>query len=58
MIISVVYTCRVYWKSELGLENFTIRFTSEERMNKWYHVLLERKNMVMVHSAALARVGS
>ncbi|KAF3051711.1 hypothetical protein E8E11_003394 [Didymella keratinophila] len=29
------YTCQIFWKGDPGIENFIIRFTSEETMKKW-----------------------
>lgn len=29
------YTCQIFWKGDPGIENFIIRFTSEEVMKKW-----------------------
>lgn len=37
------YTCQIFWKGDPGIENFTIRYISEEIQNKWYARLLEQK---------------
>ncbi|KAL6158754.1 Guanine nucleotide exchange factor for Cdc42p [Exserohilum turcicum] len=29
------YTCQIFWKGDPGIENFIIKFTSEETMKKW-----------------------
>jgi cell division control protein 24 len=29
------YTCQIFWKGDPGIENFIIRFTSEDMMKKW-----------------------
>ncbi|KAF2812596.1 uncharacterized protein BDZ99DRAFT_474742 [Mytilinidion resinicola] len=29
------YTCQIFWKGDPGIENFVIRFQSEETMKKW-----------------------
>lgn len=29
------YTCQIFWKGDPGIENFIIRFNSEETMKKW-----------------------
>jgi cell division control protein 24 len=29
------YTCQIFWKGDPGIENFVIRFSSEEVMKKW-----------------------
>ena len=29
------YTCQIFWKGDPGIENFVIKFTSEELMKKW-----------------------
>lgn len=29
------YTCQIFWKGDPGIENFIIRFNSEEVMKKW-----------------------
>ncbi|KAF2750029.1 hypothetical protein M011DRAFT_456744 [Sporormia fimetaria CBS 119925] len=29
------YTCQIYWKGDPGIENFVIKFSSEETMKKW-----------------------
>ncbi|KAF2130536.1 hypothetical protein P153DRAFT_289133 [Dothidotthia symphoricarpi CBS 119687] len=29
------YTCQIFWKGDPGIENFIIRFASEETMKKW-----------------------
>lgn len=29
------YTCQIFWKGDPGIENFIIRFNSEEAMKKW-----------------------
>lgn len=38
-----MYTVQIFWKGDPGIENFTIRFASEETMAKWYTRLLEQK---------------
>ena len=30
------YTIQIFWKGDPGVENFIIRFSNEETMNKWY----------------------
>jgi cell division control protein 24 len=30
------YTVQIFWKGDPGVENFIIRFSNEETMNKWY----------------------
>jgi cell division control protein 24 len=30
-----LYTIQIFWKGDPGVENFVIRFTTEEMMNKW-----------------------
>ncbi|KAL1297214.1 hypothetical protein AAFC00_004780 [Neodothiora populina] len=42
---SGTYTCQIFWKGDPGIENFTIRFASEETMGKWYTKLLEQKKL-------------
>lgn len=37
------YTTQIFWKGDPGIENFTIRFASEETMTKWNTRLLEQK---------------
>ncbi|EON66891.1 hypothetical protein W97_06294 [Coniosporium apollinis CBS 100218] len=38
------YTCQIFWKGDPGIENFVIRFTTEETMKKWAHqVDLQRR---------------
>lgn len=29
------YTCQIFWKGDPGIENFVVRFNSEETMKKW-----------------------
>ncbi|KAF2137564.1 uncharacterized protein K452DRAFT_301766 [Aplosporella prunicola CBS 121167] len=29
------YTCQIFWKGDPGIENFVVRFTTEELMKKW-----------------------
>jgi len=29
------YTCQIFWKGDPGIENFIIRFTTEEMLKKW-----------------------
>jgi cell division control protein 24 len=29
------YTCQIFWKGDPGIENFVIKFTTEELMKKW-----------------------
>jgi cell division control protein 24 len=29
------YTCQIFWKGDPGIENFIIRFATEEQMKKW-----------------------
>lgn len=29
------YTCQIFWKGDPGIENFIIRFSSEDMMKKW-----------------------
>ncbi|KAK4933901.1 hypothetical protein LTR28_011126, partial [Elasticomyces elasticus] len=29
------YTCQIFWKGDPGIENFIIKFTTEEAMRKW-----------------------
>ncbi|KAF2842080.1 hypothetical protein M501DRAFT_1022208 [Patellaria atrata CBS 101060] len=29
------YTCQIFWKGDPGIENFIIRFTTEDAMRKW-----------------------
>ncbi|EKG13041.1 hypothetical protein MPH_09861 [Macrophomina phaseolina MS6] len=31
------YTCQIFWKGDPGIENFIIRFTTEETLKKWVH---------------------
>ena len=38
------YTCQIFWKGDPGIENFTIRFLTEDIMQKWYNTLLEQKS--------------
>lgn len=40
-----MYTCQIFWKGDPGIENFIIRFVSEETLNKWYNTLLEQQKM-------------
>ena len=29
------YTCQIFWKGDPSIENFIIRFTTEEMMKRW-----------------------
>ncbi|KAF2753965.1 hypothetical protein EJ05DRAFT_444058 [Pseudovirgaria hyperparasitica] len=29
------YTCQIFWKGDPGIENFVVRFSTEEQMKKW-----------------------
>ncbi|GME44008.1 hypothetical protein GTA08_BOTSDO11807 [Neofusicoccum parvum] len=31
------YTCQIFWKGDPGIENFVIRFTTEDTLKKWVH---------------------
>ncbi|GAB7350434.1 hypothetical protein MBLNU459_g1042t1 [Dothideomycetes sp. NU459] len=42
---SGTYTCQIFWKGDPGIENFIIRFVSEETLNKWYNTLLEQRKI-------------
>ncbi|KAG9528719.1 hypothetical protein KCU67_g1567, partial [Aureobasidium melanogenum] len=37
------YTCQIFWKGDPGIENFVVRFPTEDTMSKWYSKLLEQK---------------
>ncbi|KAI5210268.1 hypothetical protein AUEXF2481DRAFT_25014 [Aureobasidium subglaciale EXF-2481] len=37
------YTCQIFWKGDPGIENFVVRFPTEDTMGKWYAKLLEQK---------------
>lgn len=39
------YTCQIFWKGDPGIENFIIRFPTEDTMSKWYARLLEQKRV-------------
>ena len=42
------YTIQIFWKGDPGVENFIIRFSNEETMNKWYAgVDMQRKAHVI-----------
>ena len=34
-VVQGSYTCQIFWKGDPGIENFIIRFNSEETMKKW-----------------------
>jgi len=38
------YTSQIFWKGDPGIENFTIRFLTEDIMKKWYSTLIEQKS--------------
>jgi len=38
------YTAQIFWKGDPGIENFTIRFLTDDMMQKWYNTLLEQKS--------------
>ncbi|KAK8237614.1 Pleckstrin homology domain-containing protein [Phyllosticta capitalensis] len=31
------YTCQIFWKGDPGIENFVIRFATEDTLRKWVH---------------------
>jgi cell division control protein 24 len=37
------YTCQIFWNGDPGIENFIIRFPTEDIMTKWYLKLLEQR---------------
>lgn len=39
------YTCQIFWKGDPGIENFVVRFPTEDTMSKWYSRLLEQKQV-------------
>ncbi|TKX23303.1 Rho guanine nucleotide exchange factor scd1 [Elsinoe australis] len=39
------YSCQIFWKGDPGIENFTIRFLTEDLMQKWYQKLVEQKKL-------------
>ncbi|THV71282.1 hypothetical protein D6C97_06035 [Aureobasidium pullulans] len=39
------YTCQIFWKGDPGIENFIVRFPTEDTMSKWYSKLLEQKHV-------------
>jgi len=38
------YTSQIFWKGDPGIENFTIKFLTEDVMKKWYNTLIEQKS--------------
>ncbi|KAF2154680.1 hypothetical protein K461DRAFT_266070 [Myriangium duriaei CBS 260.36] len=37
------YSCQIYWKGDPGIENFSIKFLTEDMMQKWNAELLKQK---------------
>ncbi|KAF2224926.1 Pleckstrin homology domain-containing protein [Elsinoe ampelina] len=40
------HACQIFWKGDPGIENFTIRFLTEDLMQKWYQKLVEQKKLL------------
>ncbi|KAI9675498.1 MAG: hypothetical protein M1829_003302 [Trizodia sp. TS-e1964] len=37
------YTIQIWWKGDIGVENFIIRFNNEETMKKWYNMVEKQR---------------
>lgn len=44
------YTCQIFWKGDPGIENFIIRFNSEETMKKWAAQIDTQRRIWMDHA--------
>ncbi|ORY14637.1 Pleckstrin homology domain-domain-containing protein [Clohesyomyces aquaticus] len=44
------YTCQIFWKGDPGIENFIIRFNSEETMKKWAMQVDTQRRMMKEYS--------
>ncbi|KAF2020711.1 hypothetical protein BU24DRAFT_7134 [Aaosphaeria arxii CBS 175.79] len=51
------YTCQIFWKGDPGIENFIIRFNSEETMKKWATQVDTQRRVWKEHSRTSSSAG-
>ena len=57
--ISGSYTCQIFWKGDPSIENFIIRFTTEEALRKWvFEIETQRRRYRESRSGARNSEGS
>lgn len=49
------YTCQIFWNGDDSLEDFTIRFPTEEMAQKWYAKFQEQRQAWIQHARASAQ---
>ncbi|KAL8749525.1 MAG: hypothetical protein Q9199_007632 [Rusavskia elegans] len=52
------YTIQIFWKGDPGVENFVIRFSNENEMNKWRDQIQEQKQILFEQARSSGQTGT
>ncbi|CAL8580137.1 Guanine nucleotide exchange factor for Cdc42p [Xanthoria parietina] len=52
------YTIQIFWKGDPAVENFVIRFSNENEMNKWRHQIQEQKKSLSEQARSTGQTGT
>lgn len=53
-----LYTIQIFWKGDPGVENFVIRFTTEDMMNKWRDQVTMQKRILCESARSSGQPGT